>query len=269
MNGINRTMQHVLALLMLGCTLPAFAQLPAPNDGGISTGHIHFTVPDSATHLAIWESLGGERGSSGALQYVAFPGIYILVTEGSAEASSIETTANHIGFSVQDYAKYRALLEEAGASFFYENADDGQALADLPDGVRVEILTDTGQDAPIVFHHMHLATTDTEALRDWYLQVFDAEPGERRGLPSALVPGGRVDIMGAMGEAPRGSRGGALDHIGFEVADMDAFAARLEQLGIAFDMAPRRIDAIGLTIAFLTDPAGTYIEVTEGLADFD
>jgi hypothetical protein len=67
------------------------------------------------------------------------------------------------------------------------------------------------------------------------------------------------------GTTPRGSKGAALDHIGFEVADMDAFAAHLASLGIAFDV-PRRIDAIGLTIAFLTDPAGTYIEVTEGLA---
>jgi extradiol dioxygenase family protein len=83
------------------------------------------------------------------------------------------------------------------------------------------------------------------------------------------VPGGRVDIMGARGDAPRGSRGAAIDHIGFEVADMSAFAARAESLGIAFDREPQRVESIGLAIAFLTDPVGTYVEVTEGLGDLD
>lgn len=269
MRRVNTAIRCFLSMLPLLHAVPGVAQLPAPNASGVSTGHIHFIVPDSARHLALWESFGGVRGDAGPLHYVTFPGIHILVTDGTPEAASIETSANHIGFSVRDYAHYRALLQDAGAGFFFESEENGQILADLPDGVRIEILTDPEQTQPIVFHHMHLATDDTEGLRDWYLRVFGAEASERRGLPSALVPGGRVDIMGAMGGAPRGSRGGALDHIGFEVADMDAFAAHLESLGIAFDLAPRRIDAIGLTIAFITDPAGTSIEITQGLTDLD
>jgi catechol 2,3-dioxygenase-like lactoylglutathione lyase family enzyme len=256
----------VLVILLAFATVQAFAQLPAPNARGVSTGHIHFTVPDREQYLGIWTALGGKRLSSGSLELVAFPGAYILLTEGKPEAASIQTAANHIGFSVKDFAVYRALLQDAGATFFFEDAANGQILADLPDGIRIEILTDTQQAEPIVFHHMHIAAADPAALRDWYVRVFGAEAGERRGLPSALVPGGRVDILPVNGEAPRGSQGAALDHIGFEVADMDAFAAHLASLGIAFDSAPSRIDAIGLSIAFLTDPAGTYIEVTEGLA---
>ncbi len=258
----------VLSIVMSASAAPAFAQLPTPNEAGVSTGHIHFTVPDPAKHLAMWTAFGGKAGSSGPLNYVLFPGMYILATEGAAEVPSIQTSANHIGFSVKDYADYRARLLAAGATFFFESEENGQILADLPDGIRVEILTDKEQAEPIIFHHMHLAAADTMALREWYLNVFGAEAGERRGLPSALVPGGRVDVMGAGANAPapRGSKGGALDHIGFEVADMDAFAKHLDSLGIKFDSEPRRIDAIGLTIAFLTDPVGTYIEVTEGLA---
>jgi hypothetical protein len=41
----------------------------------------------------------------------------------------------------------------------------------------------------------------------------------------------------------------------------------MERMGIAFNRAPERRDDINLTIAFITDPAGTYIEITEGLAD--
>jgi catechol 2,3-dioxygenase-like lactoylglutathione lyase family enzyme len=259
--------RSLLAALLVAAA-PASGQLPEGNAIGVSTGHVHFMVPDAEKHLAIWESLGGRRGATGPLDYVTFPGIHVLVTQGEAEAASIETAANHVGFAVQDYARYKALLQEAGASFFFDSEENGQILADLPDGVRVEILVEEGLSAPIVFHHLHLASTDGAGLRDWYMRVFEAEAGERRGLPSALLPGGRVDFLPAPGgNAPRPSRGSAFDHIGFEVADMEAFAARMQDLEIEFDIAPRRIEAAGLSIAFITDPAGTFIEITEGLAD--
>lgn len=257
------------ALALLAATLPGVAQLPAPNAAGVSTGHVHLTVPDTARHADIWRRLGAETERAGSLELLAFPGMYVLLTEGEPSAPSTETSANHIGFSVRDYADYKRRLEAIGAEIFYDSPDDGQILADLPDGVRIEILADEAQSEPIVFHHVHLVAADTAALRDWYTEVFDAAPGERRGLPSAIVPGGRVDVMDARGEAPQGSRGAAIDHIGFEVADMSAFAARMEALGVAFDLEPTRVESIGLTVAFLTDPVGTYVEVTEGLADLD
>src|SRR5687767_13060819 len=128
------TIAVVLSVSMMLGAAPAFAQLPAPNAAGVSTGHTHFTVPDPAKHLALWETLGGKRGASGPLNYVAFPGMYLLFTEGTAEVPSIQTSANHIGFSVKDYAAYRAKLLEAGATFFFESEENGQILADLPDG---------------------------------------------------------------------------------------------------------------------------------------
>lgn len=254
-----------LTILLLLLAAKTFAQLPPPNEMGVSSGHIHYMVTDLDGHLDMWQKLGGRRGEG----YVIFPGIHVRVTEvAEALAASIETTANHVGFSVQDYPRYRSILLELGAQIFYENEADGQLLADLPDGVRVEILTDPQQPELIRFHHMHLVADDPEALRDWYGEVFGAEPGVRRGLPAALLPGGEVDIMGVMGDAPRPSQEGVLHHIGFEVADMAAFAERLEALGISFDMSPRYVESIDLTVAFITDPAGTHIEITQGLVDF-
>jgi catechol 2,3-dioxygenase-like lactoylglutathione lyase family enzyme len=265
MNTIRRTRCLSAATLLILPAAAAFAQLPPPNPAGVSTGHVHLTVPDLDSHKAIWTSLGGVEKSSGVLSVIEFPGIYVVLTEGEPAASSIETSANHIGFSVLDYSVYRDRLESAGATFFYESEEDGQLLADLPDGVRIEILTDAEQSDPIVFHHMHLSTPDTAGLRDWYLEVLGAEAGERRGLPSAVIPGGRVDFLPAQ-SAPLASRGAAIDHIGFEVRDLNAFASEMETLGIAFDLGPLTVDAINLKIAFITDPAGTFIEITEGLA---
>jgi catechol 2,3-dioxygenase-like lactoylglutathione lyase family enzyme len=247
----------------------AFAQLAAPNAAGVSIGHAHFVVPDTAKQVAIWQGLGAEAVARGAVETLKLPGVYILLTQGEARAPSPGTTANHVGFTVRDYAEYKRKLQELGAAFFYDNEENGQILADLPDGIRVEILVEKEQREPIVFHHMHVAAHDGVALRDWYMKVFGAEAGERRGLPSALVPGGRVDILGINGPEPQPSRSGALDHIGFEVADMKAFAKRLKEQGLAFDVEPMRIEGLDLTIAFLTDPAGTYIEVSEGLPNVE
>lgn len=246
--------------------LTARAQLPEPNEAGVGAGHIHLTVPSVAEHEALWQTLGGEAKSTEAASIIVFPGMYVLLSEGSPSPPSSETAVNHVGFTVRDYASYRGKLDEIDAAIVFESAENGQVIADLPDGVRLELLAEPDQTAPIAFHHVHLATSAEEtALRDWYLDVFGAEAGERRGLPSALVPGARIDVMPARDGRPAASQGAAIDHIGFEVADMDAFAARARRLGIEFDRPPARYEEVGLTVAFLTDPAGAYIEVTEGL----
>jgi len=243
------------------------AQLAAPNADGISAGHTHLSVPDIARHREIWKSFGAREVSSGRLQLLGFPGMYILLTEREPSLPSIQTTANHIGFSVNNYAHFKELLLAAGATLFFDDAENGQILADLPNGVRVEFAVDKAQAEPIMFHHTHISAVDAPGLRDWYVKVFGAEAGERRNLPSAVIPGGRVDFLPARGNAPLPTQGNAIDHIGFEVTDMKAFAAKMQTLGISFNREPEYIEAINLTIAFITDPTGTYIEITEGLDD--
>ncbi|HUO30283.1 MAG TPA: VOC family protein, partial [Bryobacteraceae bacterium] len=65
--------------------------------------------------------------------------------------------------------------------------------------------------------------------------------------------------------AVAGTKGRALDHIGFEVKDLETFCRKLEADGVKLDMPYRRIPELNLAIAYLTDPWGTYIELTEGL----
>ncbi len=42
----------------------------------------------------------------------------------------------------------------------------------------------------------------------------------------------------------------------------------LEARGIEFDVPYREVPSIELKIAFLTDPSGVYIELTEGLDEY-
>ena len=252
-----------LFLFLSGMT--ANAQLPAPNTSGVSSGHTHLVVPNVAKHREIWKLLGGVERTSGRLQALMFPGMFILLREGQPSAVSVNTTANHIGFTINDYSLYKAKLEAVGASFFMDDGE-GQIIADLPDGVRIELALDAEQDLLIMFHHTHLSPADTGELRQWYVEVFGAEIGERRGMPSAVIPGGRVDFLENPNGDPLPTQGTAIDHIGFEVADLDAFAERMDAMGIVFNRSPECIDAIELCIAFITDPLGTYIEITQGLA---
>jgi hypothetical protein len=49
------------------------------------------------------------------------------------------------------------------------------------------------------------------------------------------------------------------------VRNLEAFTKKLEAAGVKFDVPYRTIPSLGLSLAFLTDPWGTYIELTEGL----
>lgn len=263
---LSRLLTHAALLAPLLISPFATAQLAAPNAAGFTAGHTHLGVADVEQHRAIWKSFGAREVDYAGMQMLAFPGMYILLAERQDVPASIDTSANHIGFTIRDYAQYKALLQQAGAALFFDDAENGQILADLPGGVRVEFAVDAEQPEPILFHHMHLAAIDGAALQEWYVKVFGAEVGERRGLPSAVIPGGRVDILPVRGDtAPLGSRGSAIDHIGFDVSDMDAFAAHLAQLGIPFEIEPRVVGGGLVRIAFITDPVGTFIEITEGL----
>jgi len=59
--------------------------------------------------------------------------------------------------------------------------------------------------------------------------------------------------------------GRVVDHIGFEVRNLQEFLAKLEAQGIKPSVTYRRVDALGINIAFIVDPWGTNIELTEGL----
>ena len=76
----------------------------------------------------------------------------------------------------------------------------------------------------------------------------------------------KVDFRKAQqAEAP--TKGRSLDHIGFEVRNLEAFCKKLQADGLTLEMAYREVPQLGgLKIAFLIDPEGTRIELTEGLA---
>jgi hypothetical protein len=85
---------------------------------------------------------------------------------------------------------------------------------------------------------------------------------------TAQLPG--VTLSFSPSQTPTaGTAGRALDHIGFEIKGLEAFTKKLEAGGVPLTVTYRTIPALNIAIAFIQDPWGTNIELTEGLAAID
>jgi catechol 2,3-dioxygenase-like lactoylglutathione lyase family enzyme len=101
-------------------------------------------------------------------------------------------------------------------------------------------------------------------MRDWYAKVFGAKPRDTATFLVADLPGVALNFTKSP-DPVVGTTGRALDHIGFEVRNLEDFTKKLEAQGIKLTVAYRKVPALGLAIAFINDPWGTNIELTEGL----
>ncbi len=273
----------LLPVSLLAAAVAFFGQTAAPNPTGISAGHIHLVVADPAAYQkTIVSVLGGTPVNSGPLTMVKLPGIFFIMTAAQQgkgpSGGSKGSTADHMGFSVKSFAATKARAEAAGLHV-QELTPNVQAFVTFPDDVIIEVQEDPSLTTESAFSHYHLAVPDPNAAREWYMKTFGGVEAQRRpGMKGVGIPPGTIDFLGGGGRGgknkggeppppPAATAGRFLDHIGFEVKDLDAFAKKLEAEGVKLDMAPRDMTKqFGLKIAFLTDPFGTRIELTQGLS---
>lgn len=245
----------------------ASAQLAPPNAAGVSTGHIHINAKDVDEQLRFWTAVGGKVVQREKLTMVQFPGVYVLVRKQDSTGGTVGSTMNHFGFYVRDFDATVAKWKAAGLT--WERANNptvGQGFLTGPDAVRIEIYENKALATPMALHHIHLQVVDDAAALAWYVKHFGATPGKRNTFVTANVPGAEIAISKVeTAQAPIDGR--SVDHIGFEVKGIDAFVGKLQAAGIKTDAAIRNsANASGLRIVYVTDPWGTKIEITEGLA---
>jgi catechol 2,3-dioxygenase-like lactoylglutathione lyase family enzyme len=257
--------------------------------GPVTNGHHHFNASDVAEHMRFWvDTLGGEAGTFGDdIPIAKFPNALIFMRDQAPTGPMIGSSVNHVAFSVRDLRATVDRILEAGYAMITESeappgvevVDNigvipgdgpvtGIAYAAGPDGIKIEVLETRGQQEPIVSHHIHFFGEDAEAMRAWYSDVFGAveRPGSVNGIIGADLPGlGLSFSANAPDMAP--TTGRVLDHIGFEIDGLEAFTRQLEAMGITLDVPYRSVPELGLAIAFITDPWGTSIELTEGLTE--
>ena len=255
----------VLGLCVLAAS-PASAQLAAPNAIGAAIGHVHINAADVDAQVRFWTAVGGKVIQREKLTMIQFPGIYVLLRKQDSSGGTDGSTVNHFGFSVREFDASVASWKAAGLTWEPGRpSPDGQGFLVAPDGVRVEIFERKMQAAPIQMNHIHLNVTDVMKAQQWYVQNFGGVAGKRGQWDVANVPGTEITI-GKVNTMQVPTDGRSVDHIGFEVRNIDAFVAKLKAAGLKTDADIRNsTNAAGLRIVFVTDPWGTKIEITEGL----
>lgn len=270
-----RTIVAILFLMTGLYPLRVSAQLLATKDGPIAYGHHHLNVSDVPAQKAFWTALGGVPVKIGGVaDAIRFPNVYIMFAAKTPTGGSKGSSADHIGLEVPDLRATMGVLRKAGYAIVTAEElpkgipaemQDGIALVGPrklaiafvmgPEGTKVELVETPGMSHPVALHHIHLLTQDVDGMKAWYEKVFGAKlPGVSllyTASPSPVAP----------------TKGRAVDHIGFEVKDLEAFCKRLEAMGITFDRPYGKIPNMGLAVAFFTDTWGTTIELTEGLQD--
>lgn len=257
----------VVAVLPLGTS---WAQMVAPGD--VSMGHVHLNVSDVDANEKFWVAMGGtpiKLGDANPIYGVTFGDVRILLRKMDPTGPAIGSTINHIGFYVPNVQAAIAKWKEAGLKT-EAGRNPQQSFVYTPgDLIRIEILEMPGQTAPIVFHHVHMFVTANAAggipeMQAWYIKMFGATPGKRAGFETDNVPGGELTFTKS--DTPTvPSMGRAIDHIGFQIKNLQDYCKKLEASGMKLDTPYTKRPDLGLALAFITDPWGTRIELNENL----
>jgi predicted enzyme related to lactoylglutathione lyase len=274
------------ALLVLSSASAAFGQLLVAKEGPIVYGHHHLNTTNPDAHKKFFiDTIGGKLikvGTNNA-EVIEFPNVLIFLRATQAPTGgSRGTTVNHIGFSVPNL---RQVVDKVKANGFQmitkteatpdrEVKDDiagpaapggaSIAFALAPDDLKVEFVEAKQQTIPIALHHVHFFNPKNADMQAWYVKTFGATGRPPGAFLSAALPGVALNFTQSP-DPVVGTQGRALDHIGFEVKNLEAFCKKLEADGIKLAVPYRQVPALGIAIAFFTDPWGTYIELTEGL----
>jgi len=258
----------VALCLVLGlAAATARAQTLPPNEAGVTMGHWHLNSRDVEANKKIFVAMGGTPVKAGPLEAVRFPGVVVILqlpgTPAPATGGTVGSVVNHVGFSVPNVQEAAAKWKAAGVPV--EPGRDGradQAFVTTPDGVRIEILEDKAQTVPIRSHHVHffVPAAAIPAIQAWYVKTFGATAGMRGQNQTADLPG--ISLTFTKTDQPTiATKGRALDHIGFDIKNLEAFCKNLEASGLKLDVPYTKTPAIAL--AFIHDPWGTSIELNE------
>ena len=250
-----------LAILLVSASA-AFAQVPAFNAAGVSMGHHHLNVTDPAAHKKIWvEALGGQASGNPGLELVKLPGTFLILSLSKPSGGSEGSSLDHFAFAVKDYDGTRDRLAAAGVKIVRDRAQaPREFVAMFPDDVKVEFYEDTALATPIAHHPSALphhrsgrfARVVGEGLRC---------RGRQEGTRTVTtIPGATLAFTKVDAAAPP-TRGRSLDHTGVNVKNVNDYCQKLTGMGIVCER-PRGSD---VPIAMVTDPAGTRIEINQGL----
>jgi catechol 2,3-dioxygenase-like lactoylglutathione lyase family enzyme len=260
------------ATLLSSMTM-TLAQRAPFNEAGVTMGHWHLNSLDVEANKKIFVVLGGIPAHSGDFEIVKFPDVVVFLhlrdRSVPPTGGSVGSVIDHGGFYVPNVQAAVAKWKAAGIDV--KPGNDGrpdQAFIFTADGLKVEILEDKSQTVPIRHHHVHFYVPpfDSEKIQAWYIKLFGATAGSRRGTgtvvyQTANIPG--AELAFTKSDKPTvPTPGRVLDHIGFDVENMDDFVKRLEAADVKLDR-PVVTQPSGAKLTFIHDPWGASIELNQ------
>lgn len=292
----------VLTLIVLSSPAPVGAQLASPNAAGVSMGHFHYVVRDVEAHRKFWMDFGATPVKIGGREVLKLPDVFIFLDRGDSSGGTEGSVVNHVAFRLPDIPTALARFRSLGVRVLPQNPGSPIGNILTPEDERIELFHDGTENVPfhlddgrrdvvaerlgrpmttpVSTHHFHLYLPmgQSKAAKAWYVKMFGALPGTRRGslrtdgtpqtvYLAADIPGMNINFLDVEEKAVP-TKGRMLDHIGFEVRSLEAFCRTLEGTGVKFERPYRRNPGDPVATALLIDPWGTSIELTEGLSRY-
>jgi catechol 2,3-dioxygenase-like lactoylglutathione lyase family enzyme len=224
-------LRRVLVACLLA-VLPALAQPSGPPP--VTAGHIHLNSADPDAAIAFWKDvLGAPTVSVDSEKGIGMSGVTILFTRKTPSGPSAGSAIDHLALKVADLQPFTDRLAKTTYKSFSPKVGEELLMIEGPDGVRIELIGDSAMYTSVEFNSTHLHSAQPKEMQAWYAKTLS----------------GRV--------------GRAIDHLSFEVRDLESFCKKLSQNGVKIDSPPHAEPRINGSVALLTDPWGTRIELTE------
>jgi catechol 2,3-dioxygenase-like lactoylglutathione lyase family enzyme len=241
------------------------AQLPAPNAAGVSAGHDIMFVKDLEGANRFWNALGAQPGELGTLKLAKLPGVLYLMRMGDNKGGTEGSSVEYVGYKVKNLKDTLAKMDAAGFKPM-PGATATRAFLLTPDAIKVRLAEDRSLATPVASDMIQMDVPNIAEAQRWYETWFGAKLVKEGDETYADIPGHR--ILFAEAKTPvAGTRGRAFDRIGLEVRNLEEFCKKLDSGGIKLDgKGFTRAKAMDLSVCVITDPFGTYIEMSDGLA---
>jgi hypothetical protein len=276
----------------------AWAQIAPPNEAGVSAGHEHLTTSNQDAYNAFFTAIGGIQqplAPGGNTQIIKFPGVFLMAVNAGARGrggrgapadtatpaappappapppSSVGSSIDYLGFRVKDL---KATLAKLAALKIQPmpGATAKQAFVMSPDNLKVSLKEDTSLTSAAATDEVLEKVTSVKDAAEWWSKWFGAKIVKDGNDTVAQIPGMNIRFLETK-EAVAPTQGRALDHLGMEVRNLEAFMAKLAAGGSAVNVTsgyrginPTQIPPL-TGIGFVVDPWGTRIELNEGFKD--
>src|SRR5215470_17379098 len=182
----------LLILILLCAASPLLAQLPIPNEDGVTAGHHIFRAKDVDAANKFWMTLGGEPSALANIKLMKFPGVLLFISapRGTNPAPSLGgnhgTTVEFVTFKVKDLKSSVAKWNEAGIV----SKSEGSAVTIVgPDDVQIRISEDKSLTAPIISDGLVMNVANAAEVSAWYAKWFGAKVSRNGQDTIGEIPG--------------------------------------------------------------------------------